>query len=387
MNTTYTNYQTNLLLPTEAYTSQAWFNREQRNLFSRVWQFAGFETDISNPGDHLCVQAGLYPLIVVRGEDGGLRAFHNICRHRGTELLRTTGKAKKMIICPYHHWVYGLNGELRSVPSHHEFPNLDKSAMRLHSASVTVWKSMVFVHPDDKAEPLSVWLNGLPDKMGPHQPEKLVEYPDTQMQWEVNANWKIFVENYIDGYHLAHLHANTLNMYDHKRQTASFKGPHWTFFEPLTTAYRQSLPQKSPLPVIDHIPTEKLGAYVHLLFPNLGIAESESDWSVLQIIPVAPNRTILKSRTRTMPISTATYLKGWFSWRGDWGAGQAASDDPLASGDFMTEDIYACEQQQSAMMSPKFKVGATAQTLEQSIIEFQQRVLDFVPSLSFQPLE
>lgn len=367
------------LLPVEAYTSQEWFDREQEELFSRVWQFAGMQEDLTEAGSYMCIRVGRYPIIVVRGEDGGLRAFHNICRHRGTELLRTTGKRKKMIICPYHHWTYSLDGQLKSVPSQNEFPDLQKAEMGLYPAGIALWKGMIFVHPDEQAEPFDKWLADLPEHMGPHQPEKLVQYDEGVYSYDVRANWKIFVENYMDGYHLAHLHAESLNMYAHKEQRYQYAGRHWTFFEPLAKNYAKKVHDVAPTPVIDHIPEDKLGAYVHMLFPNFGITETELDWVTLNIIPVAPDHTRVEIRSRAMPMTSAQYMKGmmrWSEWSKSSGGGE--SDDPLESGDVMLEDIYACEQQQSAMQSPKFAVGAMARTLESSLVEYHQHYLAFM---------
>ena len=114
-----------MLLPVDAYTSQEWFEREQRDLFGKSWGFAGMAEDISEPGEYLCVSIGAWPIIVIRDEQGDLKAYHNICRHRGTQLLEVTGKRKKVIQCPYHDWVYSLDGELigrstkaPSIPEH-----------------------------------------------------------------------------------------------------------------------------------------------------------------------------------------------------------------------------------------------------------------------------
>ena len=87
--------QTMPVLPVDAYISQDWFDQEQALIFSQTWQFGGFFEDVAEPGDYITVQAGLNNILVVRGLDQRLRAFHNICRHRGTQLLRTTGKAQK----------------------------------------------------------------------------------------------------------------------------------------------------------------------------------------------------------------------------------------------------------------------------------------------------
>lgn len=103
-------------LPVEAYSSQEWFDNEQAKLFSKTWRYAGFVEDLNKAGDFITVQAGLNNIFIVMGEDKTLRAFHNMCRHRGTQLLRSVGKTQQSITCPYHDWTYNLKGELCSVP-------------------------------------------------------------------------------------------------------------------------------------------------------------------------------------------------------------------------------------------------------------------------------
>ncbi len=374
------------LMPVEAYLSQEWFDREQDALFARCWQFAGLIEDVTEPGDYITAQAGFYPLVVVRGEDYRLRAFHNICRHRGTQLLRSAGKAQKVLTCPYHDWTYSINGELQHIPEKAaEFPQVDMTQLCLHPASVETWRGMVFVHPQPDGQPLMEWFAGVEGDLGPHQPEKLVEYDEGRMQHEIKANWKLVVENYIDGYHLSHLHSETLYMYDHAAQKTGFVGPHFMFYEPLTADYLANVNKAALLPLIDHIPQEKIGAYVPMLFPNLGLAESESTWSTFHVIPIAPDKTLIDIRTKVMPVSDWAYLKqSWssysnFKWKAGDKYGTTDPDDPMASGDFLLEDIYVCEQQQKAMRSPMYGVGATAARLEQSVLGFQQHVLNWVP--------
>lgn len=367
-----------LVLSIDAYMSQEWFDREKRELFGKVWQFGGLVEDIANPGDFVTVQAGPHPLMVMRGPDGNLRAFHNICRHRGTQLLRTIGKAKKSIICPYHHWTYSLEGDLKSIPNRsEEFPDVDMSKLCLHRASVETWRGMFFVHPEPDADPLGEWFSGVEEYLGPHQPDLLVEYVEGRTRHEINANWKIVVENYIDGYHLAHLHSETLNMYDHAKQESGFVGPHYMFYEPLTRDYAQNVEQRAEMPLIDHVPAEVRGAWVPMLFPNIGLTESESSWSTFHVIPVAADKTVVETRTKVMPVSdwefTKQSMSSWWNFKGrDREKFAADENDPLASGDFMAEDIYACEQQQKAMRSPKFAIGPTAKNMEKSVFEFQE---------------
>ena len=370
-------------LPTSAYTSKSWFEKEQQYLFGKNWQFAGFIEDLPEAGSYLTVQVGSYNILVVKGRDHRLRAFHNLCRHRGTQLLMTCGKAQKGITCPYHDWTYSLNGDLLSVPKEkQEFAGLDKTKLNLHRASVETWLGMIMVHPEADAPALMHWLEGAQDHIGPHRVEELVEYKEASTEHTINANWKIIVENYIDGYHLSHLHSHTLNMYDHQRQQTQFLGPHFIFYEPLIEKYEKNVSSMSPMPLIDHFTDDKpLGGYVPMIFPNLGIGATESSWSIFHVIPLAPDRSLVRIRTRVMNTSDWNFAKQSAKSASHWKQTKPKytdlpDDHPLLSGDFMQEDILVCERQQQAMRSPMFSVGATAQTQEASVRDFQKIILE-----------
>ena len=374
------------VLPVEAYTSQRWFDHEQAQIFSRVWHYAGFAEDLTEPGQYTSIQAGLNNIFIVMGRDRRLRAFHNICRHRGTQLLRAIGKTQRAITCPYHDWTYDLEGRLVSVPEQErEFPGLDKSCMGLKPASVDMWRGMLFVHPNPEAGSIMEWFGDVEPHLGPHRVEELVEYRPAATTSEIAANWKIVVENFIDVYHLSHLHSGTLAMYDHAKAEFGFVGPHYAFWEPLAPHYLENIDRNAPMPLI--VPKDQLGASAPMLFPGLGLSETETSWSIFHIVPLAPDRTRVVTRTRVKNASTWEFGKqGWSSsafWKqhvkGKYAGGDAASsDDPLASGDFMAEDVYACEQQQKALQSPYFEVGASAEHGESPVRQHQQLVLDYV---------
>ena len=374
------------VLPVEAYTSKQWFEREQELIFSKTWRYAGFVEDISEPGQFISVQAGLNNIFIVMGRDRRLRAFHNICRHRGTQLLRAVGKTQKAITCPYHDWTYDLEGNLISVPEQElEFKNLDKSCLGLKQASVDLWRGMIFVHPDPNAGSIMKWFGDIEPHLGPHNVEELVEYTEARVEYEIKANWKIVVENYIDVYHLAHLHSGTLAMYDHSRAKYGFHGPHYAFWEPLSDEYAANIEKNTPTPLI--LPLDQLGAYVPMLFPGIGLAESESNWATFIITPLAPDLCRIENRVRLKNVSTWEFQKQ--QWRSNrfwtdnikakYSPGEAAGDDdPMASGDFTTEDIYACEQQQKSLTSPYFEISVSAERGESPVRQHQQVVLDYL---------
>ena len=352
------------VLPVEAYTSQEWFDREQETIFSRTWAVAGFAEDVSEPGQYVSVQAGLNNIFVVMGRDRRLRAFHNICRHRGTQLLRAVGQTQRAIVCPYHDWTYDLEGCLVSVPDRErQFPDSDLDGISLKQASVDLWRGLLWVHPDEDAGSIMEWVGDVEPHLGPHEVERLVEYPDARTEHVIAANWKIVVENYIDGYHLAHLHSGTLAMYDHSRIEAGFVGPHYAFREPLAPEYAENVAKNAPYPLV--IPAEQAAAWVPMLFPGIGFGESESAWSLFHVTPLAPDRTRVVTRTRMADASGWAFLSQEWRSAGFWwnrisGKFEGGEDDPMASGDFMAEDIYACEQQQKSLTSPYFEHGPSS---------------------------
>ncbi|QIE44596.1 aromatic ring-hydroxylating dioxygenase subunit alpha [Pseudohalocynthiibacter aestuariivivens] len=371
-------------LPVAAYTSQDWFDREQELIFSRTWRYAGFMEDIIEPGQYISVQAGLNNIFIVMGRDRRLRAFHNICRHRGTQLIRAVGKTQKALTCPYHDWTYDLEGNLISVPDEdREFDGIDKSCLGLKPASVDLWRGMLFVHPDPEAGSIMEWFGDVEPKLGPHKVEELPEYSEGRTTYEIKANWKIVVENYIDVYHLSHLHSGTLHMYDHGKAEYGFVGPHYAFWEPPSDQYGADIAKNSPTPLV--IPAEHAGAWVPMLFPGIGLAESESNWATFIITPLAPDLTRIENRVRVANASSWEFTKqgtkSYAFWRdnitGKFEADANNPDDPMAGGDFTAEDIYACEQQQKSLISPHFEVGPASKG-ESPVVDHQQVVLDWM---------
>ncbi len=371
-------------LPVSAYTSQDWFDREQREIFSKTWRYACFIEDIAEPGDYISVQAGLNNIFIVMGHDQRLRAFHNICRHRGTQLIRAVGKTKKALTCPYHDWTYDLDGNLISVPDEkREFEGIDKSCLGLKPAAVDVWRGMIFVHPDPDTGSITEWVGDLEPKFGPHAVDKLPEYKDARTSYEIKANWKIVVENYIDVYHLSHLHSGTLSMYDHAKAKYKFVGPHYAFWEPPSERYGADIKANAPYPLV--IPSEQAGAWVPMLFPGIGLAETESIWATFIVKPLAPELTRVENRVRVANASIWEFgkqaLRSNSFWSGSFGGKYKPDpenkDDPMTSGDLVAEDVYACEQQQKSLKSPYFEVGPVS-VGESPIIGHQEIILNWL---------
>jgi len=383
------------LLDREAYLSEEWFAREQRELFGRVWLFAGLESDLPHAGDYLTLQAGDTPLVVVRQKDGALAAFHNICRHRGARIVEGQGNVSSGLSCFYHRWHYNLDGSLRGLPQAEQFPSVEanKANFGLRRAGVDSWNGMIFVNAEAEPEAdLQTWLDRVPDLWGPWQPSTLFELPRREI--EVQANWKLFMENHIDGYHLLHLHAQSVRGLDHAQQRWDACGAHWMFYEPELVAGTMPDRLLSGLPMIDGVDETRYGSSVFMLFPNVGGAGGVTFFSIFTVEPLAAERTRVHFRTFIKPLTERDFiddpelgarLEASLSGSGDAKPlpASASFEDRLAAAsperDFIAEDKLAAEAIQAAMRSRHFSVGPLARDFEASITFFQQSVLRHVP--------
>ena len=378
------------LLPAEAYTSQAWFDREQEALFEQCWAFAGMTDDLPDVGDYLTLTVGRQPIVVVRSPDGDLRAFHNLCRHRGAQLLEGTGNVARGISCFYHRWRYDLDGALTTVPQPEQFPDLCREDWGLKPAAIDTWNGLVFVHPDPVPDQdLATWLGRIPERMGPYEPLELMEIPT--VRHEINANWKLFLENHVDGYHLWHLHAKSIRGLAHNRQDWEPTGRHWTLYEPSIKDGDHADQTLTGLPLIPTVPADGYGSSVQLVFPNLAMAGGSTFWTTIHVTPKAPDRTEVVMRTRIARIRTPKDarllarlgLRESLKTLGRTPIGAALrslhvladTDDDAAA--FVAEDIFAAESLQRAIASPRFEVGPMATDYENAITFFQQNILDY----------
>lgn len=196
-------------LPNWCYTSQGWYALEVERIFRKVWTYIGHASQIPEAGDFFTVDIAGAPVIVIRGDDGEVRAFHNSCRHRGSRIASGEGNCKTLT-CPYHTWTYGRDGALLATPLIEEDAHIRYGDLGLLPVRLERWAGFLFVNFDDGAAPLLDWLGDLPQTCASYKPETLVctrrkVYPD------VRANWKLHFENFNDSLHIPFVHGGTLN--------------------------------------------------------------------------------------------------------------------------------------------------------------------------------
>ena len=373
-------------LPRHAYFDADWFAGEREALFGRAWVWAATEEVLCEAGDFVTCRVLDHPLFIVRDAAGELRAFHNICRHRGCELVEGRGNLGTAVRCPYHRWTYALDGALRGVPNEKAvFGSVPRDRLSLHGAAVGVHQGMVYVNPDPSPpEPFEAWIADLDEHAWPHCLSDGSLRFAGEMRYEMGCNWKVFYENAVDGYHLGYLHEHTLGkLYPHNNVWRRV-GRHavWYSTERDGPAQASSVlaSQLADDAGAKRLPGHEVPRYpgVVALFPLTFYSPSPWGFYVSVLEPVGPERTDLRT----------------LSWvpEGFWGRFSASGSDgevvrlkdlkehPLESGNFQLEDMWICEKIQRSLRSPKYAVGpmATGPGAESPVTHFQQSVLDYL---------
>ena len=187
-------------LPADWYSDPAILRLENERIFARSWQYAGGAHLVAEPGDYFASFAGHVPVVCVRDRERTLRAFVNVCRHRGHLVAEGAGN-RKSLQCPYHAWTYDLDGTLRTAPRSEREPGFDANGFSLLPAAVDTWGPLVFVNPDPGAGPLAEALGPLPGFVAESGLDLDRLRFRERTEWEIASNWKIAIENYLECYH------------------------------------------------------------------------------------------------------------------------------------------------------------------------------------------
>jgi Rieske 2Fe-2S family protein len=200
-------------LPGRFYHDPAIHQEELRQIFASMWLCVGREEDLAKPGDYLTRDVGAESVLVVRGAEGRVNAFHNVCRHRGSRLLtEASGTGLTRVQCPYHAWTYELNGALRVAPHMEEARNFDRSEFALRRVRLEAWDGFLFINLSADAPGLLEHLGELGSRFKAYRMATLRRA--RRIDYTVEANWKMVCENYSECYHCALIHPE-LNRVSH----------------------------------------------------------------------------------------------------------------------------------------------------------------------------
>lgn len=357
----------NVTLPADAYRTTAAFEREISDVFACSWMCLGTSSAVEQPGSYLATAVASQNVLVVRDHEGELRAFHNVCRHRGALLCEPgEGRLKRAIRCPYHAWAYALDGRLVGTP--HVSPDeLDRASLGLLGLPVEEWQGMLFVDLGGRAGPLSRWLQehggGVTD-IDQWDLSDLVVARTTVR--EIAANWKVVVENYLECLHCPTVHPElsaavptwgTAVTYDASREDGGV-----AMVKALTKDGTSRLP---PLRALT--PAEAETAYTAYAYPNLTVNLFGSFGAIGRIMPVSADRTEV----------VVEYVF-------DADTASAPGFDPGPEVEFIEmvahQDAEVCELIQRGITSRAFQGGVLPQK-EEGIVDFLARYRTFVPEV------
>ena len=195
-------------LPPACYHDAAFYRRELEEIFNRGWVMVGRVERARAAGDYFTVDFGQARLIVLRGEAGQLRAFGNSCRHRGAPLLAGEGHCRAMV-CPYHAWTYALDGSLMGAPGMKESLGFEPRDHGLQPVRLDTWGGFAFVCLSAQTPPLAEWLGDLPERLAMYGFERM--RTARRLEYDLACNWKVWVENFMEGYHIPAVHKSTIS--------------------------------------------------------------------------------------------------------------------------------------------------------------------------------
>ncbi len=361
-----------------AYHDDEFFTQERQALWSTSWVCVGLASQVADVGETIVRDVAGTSIIVTRDKEGRLRAFHNVCRHRGSQLVACDQVVKaKRFRCPYHAWAYALSGECLGTPLFEgsdipvdqqamfdlDAKSFDKADYGLIGVEIDTWGPLVFVNLVDGAKPLSDWLGDLPSRFSNYGLEGW--RVAAQKGYEIDANWKLIAENFMEYYHLPWVHPELIKvsrMEDHYR----YQGPGMytgMMTNPVSQADNSGWLELPPAP---RLTDDELvsGRFMHL-FPNVSISVLPNHMFVMILTPHGPGHTSEQTYILTHPSTMQS---------------DGAHDAMEKLADFWdhvnAEDIEIVERVQVGISTTAYAGGRMCYRFEEPLHRFQNMVID-----------
>ncbi len=351
------------------YQNPELFELEYDALFLRRWQLVGHVSEVPDAGDYITHDIGRDSVVVLRGKDGRLRAFLNVCRHRASRILEGRGQCRGVVRCPYHGWTYQLDGTLMAIPQEEHFPGVDKSGLGLHEVQLETYFGFLFVRVKGDGPGVAEHLGDMSRFFKHFGAEDYVLVTESTFQvWD--ANWKIVWDNYMENYHIPIGHPGLhrlLNITDDEEEYSS--GASYGVFElrskPSNVDVEREY-QALSREIQDQMHESVRGKWVQIgLAPNHGLDFYAEVMDLFQVIPLSHDRSAIR---------VAYY-------------GVASESDDIEALRRMNveinnqvndEDKQLCERVQQGVVTVDYEPGPLS-ALEAGIHNFHEFVRDHVP--------
>lgn len=327
-------------LPAEVYLDPALAAAERAQVFARSWQLVGRASALANPGDLGCADAAGVPLLLIR--DGhSLRALHNVCRHRAGPLATGPAQGQTQLRCRYHGWTYQLDGRLRSGPELEAIGGLDRESVRLPAAAVHEWQGLIWA-AIDAAPDFAEVCAGIDARVAPFA---LADYVfERRVVYEAACNWKLYVENYLEGYHVPHIHPalnRLLDYREYRTECARWHSLQWSPLDNGASFYGAG------------------EALYYFIWPNTMLNILPGRLQSNRILPLGADRCRIEfDYYYAAPVRA--------------GMPERIAEDQRLADLVQAEDIEICEQLQRALASGSYQSGRIHPTRESGVHHFQE---------------
>jgi carnitine monooxygenase subunit len=355
-------------LPAWIYHDQEFFERETTAIFRKSWQVVCHVSDVPRPGDFHSLDFLGESLVVLRGDDNGLRAFHNVCRHRAARLLDgSKGHCGRRITCPYHAWTYALDGRLVAVPDRQAFPTLDMARHGLAPLDLEVFMGFVFVRLEPGLPSVREMAAPYAEELALCRMEELVPQGRVTLRPR-QVNWKNVGDNYSDGLHITVAHPGLTRLFGRSYgvEAQPWIDKMWgSLREEPSTNWSERLYQQH-LPEVPHLPPGRQRQWTYFkLWPNIAFDIYPDQIDFMQFLPVSPTQTLIREIAYVHPDSrremrAARYL--------NWRINRRVS----------IEDKALIERVQAGMASSSYTVGPLSEG-EVSLRSFGRRMRSLIP--------
>ncbi len=285
-------------LPRKYYTDEQILNMELEHIFQENWLYVGRSQQLENEGDYTTVSIGKESVIVLRSPGGGINAFYNVCRHRGTRICsEEEGSFSRSIQCPYHGWTYNLQGELIGAPLMGAAEGFDKKDYPLHSVPLAEWEGFLFINLSDTPEPFEKIFEPLLSRFSDWQMSSLVEHG--RHDYEIDCNWKLIFQNYSECYHCPIIHPELAEI------TPYTSGRNDLFEGPFLGGYMDLSGAKESITASGHLCAPLVGdlseddhrrVYYYSIFPNMLLSLHPDYIMVHSVAPITVDRSHISCR-------------------------------------------------------------------------------------------
>ena len=294
-------------MPAEFYTSPLILAEEAERIFTRYWHCVARESSLARPGDWIQRSIAGESIVVLRDRNGEIRAFYNVCRHRGTRICREAeGHFSETIQCPYHAWTWTTDGKLIGAPHMQDVEGFDKREYPLHSAAVALWEGFVFVNLADRPVPFEDAWAPMIGRLSRFELAGL--QVGHRVSYDVNANWKLVFQNYSECLHCPMIHPELNQVLPYQSGANDLvEGPFLGGYMELTAGNESATMtgRACGLPVSETLAGDDLRrAYYYALMPNMLLSVHPDYVNYYLVWPIATNRTLVESEWMFHPGNT-----------------------------------------------------------------------------------